>query len=173
MKCRVRRNESWCDELLVVHAPLRATMPRMNPRVQQVLDEWEPTVAADETADPIWQLKCYRVARCLVDHAACDVVALAPSVDPKTVGQLSRAVASIGANLAEGYSRRSAADRSRFYGYALGSTREAALWYRSVAPFLDRPSLELRMAFLAQERMLLLGMFKSVQRGRGPAFEPG
>ena len=145
----------------------------MNPRVQQVLDEWEPTVTADETADPIWQLKCYRVARCLVDHSARDAVALVPSVDLKTVGQLSRAVASIGANLAEGYSRRSAADRSRFYGYALGSTREAALWYRSVAPFLDRASLELRMAFLAQERMLLLGMLKSVQRGRGPAFEPG
>ena len=104
----------------------------------------------DETADPIWQLKCYRVARCLIDHAAGDVVALMRVVDPKTVGQLSRAVGSIGANLAEGYSRRSAADRSRFYGYALGSTREATLWYRSVAPFLDRSSLELRMAFLAR-----------------------
>ena len=150
-----------------------AIVRRMNPRVQQSLDEWEPSVGSDETADPIWQLKCYRVARCLVDHTAGDAVALMLTVDPKTVGQLSRAVGSIGANLAEGYSRRSAADRSRFYGYALGSTREATLWYRSVAPFLDRSSLELRMAFLAQERMLLMGMLKSVQRSGGPAFEAG
>jgi len=145
----------------------------MDPRVLQALSEWEPLVSPDETADPIWQLKCYRVARCLVDQVARDVGPLGPHVDPKTVGQLSRAVASIGANLAEGYSRRSAADRSRFYGYALGSTREAALWYRSVAPFLDRAALELRMAFLAQERMLLMGMLKSVQRSGGPRFETG
>ena len=145
----------------------------MNPRVQQALDEWEPLVGIDETADPIWQLKCYRVARCLIDLVARDVVELGRAADPKTVGQLSRAVSSIGANLAEGYSRRSSADRSRFYGYALGSTREAALLYRSVAPFLESASLELRMAFLAQERMLLLGLLKSVQRRGGPAFEPG
>jgi hypothetical protein len=42
----------------------------MNPQVQQVLSEWEPTMTADKTADPIWQLKCYRVARCLVDQTA-------------------------------------------------------------------------------------------------------
>lgn len=144
---------------------------RMNPQVQQVLSEWEPTMTADETADPIWQLKCYRVARCLVDQTAHDVVTLSPAVDPKTVGQLACAVGSIGANLAEGYSRRSAADRSRFYGYALGSTREAALWYRTVAPFLDTVSLGVRMAFLAQERMLLMRMLKSVQRKGGPPFE--
>jgi len=145
----------------------------MDPRVLQVLGEWEPTVSADETADPIWQLKSYRVARCLVDLVARDAASLALRVDALTVGQLTRAVASIGANLSEGYSRRSTADRARFYGYALGSAREAALWYRSVAPFLDRRSVEIRMAFLAQERMLVMGMVRSVQRNGGPAFERG
>ena len=181
MKCRGqghsevrgRRNDWSCGHSIAASLSRRTIVRRMNPHVQQSLDAWEPSVAPDETADPIWQLKCYRVARCLIDHTAGDVVALMSTVDPKTVGQLSRAVGSIGANLAEGYSRRSAADRSRFYGYALGSTREATLWYRCVAPFLDRASLELRMGFLAQERMLLIGMLKSVQRGGGPAFEPG
>jgi four helix bundle protein len=102
-----------------------------------------------------------------------DVERLRPQVEATTLSQLSRAITSIGANLAEGYSRRSPADRSRFYGYAMGSAREAALWYRSVAPFVDRDTLELRMAFLAQERMLLMGMIKSVQRAGGPKFEPG
>ena len=43
--------------------------------------------------------------------------------------RLHRAVGSIGANLAEGYSRSSARDRARLYEYALGSAREAREWY--------------------------------------------
>ncbi|MBM3908025.1 MAG: four helix bundle protein [Gemmatimonadetes bacterium] len=145
----------------------------MDPLVTQALDAWASGVGPDETADPIWQLLSYRVARCLVDQVQSDGVLLAAHVDPKTIGQLARAVASIGANIAEGYSRRSAADRSRFYGYALGSTREATLWYRSVAWCLDSQALTQRMAFLAQERRLLVGMLKSVQRQGGPPFETG
>ncbi|MDP1891946.1 MAG: four helix bundle protein [Gemmatimonadaceae bacterium] len=141
--------------------------------VEQALAEWAPTITAGETADPIWNLLGYRIARCLVDQTQGDSVHLITHVDPKTVSQLSRAVASIGANIAEGYSRRSAADRSRFYGYALGSTREATVWYRSVAWALDASTLALRMAFLAQERRLIIGMLKSVQREGGPPFEAG
>jgi four helix bundle protein len=108
-----------------------------------------------------------------MDHARNDGLLLAAHVDQKTVSQLSRAIASIGANIAEGYSRRSGADRSRFYGYALGSTREAMVWYRSVAWCLPEATMELRMAFLTQERRLIIGMLKSVQRLGGPSFEPG
>jgi four helix bundle protein len=43
--------------------------------------------------------------------------------------QLYRALGSIRANLAEGYSRSSGRDRARFYEYALGSAREAREWY--------------------------------------------
>ncbi|MBW7932399.1 MAG: four helix bundle protein [Gemmatimonadaceae bacterium] len=130
-------------------------------------------VGRDETSDPLWNLLAYRVARCLVDHVQGDAVLLARRVDATTVAQLTRAIASIGANIAEGYSRRSGADRSRFYGFALGSAREAMLWYRSVAWALDADTVTLRMAFLAQERRLLLGMLKAVQRHGGPTFERG
>ncbi len=151
---------------------LRLQVALMDTRVENTLAAWERSVAADEKADPIWNLHAYRVARCLVDHVQCDAPMLVPRIDPKTMAQLSRAVASIGANVAEGYSRRSAADRSRFYGYALGSAREATLWYRSVAWCLDGGTIEMRMAFLTQERRLLVGMLKSVQRHSGAQFEP-
>lgn len=145
----------------------------MDSIVEQALAQWVPSVAPEETADPLWQLHAYRVARYLVDQSQRDSAVLAPHVDPKTVAQLSRAVASIGANIAEGYSRRSSADRARFYGYALGATREAMVWYRSVAWCLDAESISLRMAFLAQQRRLLLGILKSVQRQGMPPFEQG
>ena len=145
----------------------------MDSIVEQALAQWVSSVAPEETADPLWQLHAYRVARCLVDQLRSDGVVLGPHVDPKTLTQLSRAVASIAANIAEGYSRRSGADRARFYGYALGSTREAMVWYRSVAWCLDAERVSLRMAFLAQQRRLLLGILKAVQRQDMPPFERG
>lgn len=145
----------------------------MDPRVLQALAEWEGSVPSDETADPIWTLNCYRVARYLVDMVATDAAALRVHADAKTIGQLTRAVASIGANLSEGYSRRTSSDRARFYGYALGSAREASLWYRSIAPFLAPHVLELRMLLLSQERRLLVGMLKAVQKASGSRFESG
>jgi four helix bundle protein len=45
----------------------------------------------------------------------------------RTIGlydQLYRALGSISANAAEGYSRGTGKDRARFYEYALGSVRE-------------------------------------------------
>ncbi|MBI2406972.1 MAG: four helix bundle protein [Gemmatimonadetes bacterium] len=145
----------------------------MDTIVSDALAAWATSFSAEETSDPLWNLLAYRVARCLVDHAQGDGVLLARNVDPRTVSQLTRAIGSIGANVAEGYGRRSGADRSRFYGYALGSTREAMLWYRSVAWSLDESTLTVRMAFLTQERRLLLGMLKSVQRQGTPSFESG
>jgi four helix bundle protein len=44
--------------------------------------------------------------------------------------QLVRAIGSIAANIAEGYARRSARDRIRFYEYALGSVEESRAWYQ-------------------------------------------
>ena len=48
--------------------------------------------------------------------------------DRRTLGlsdQLYRALGSISANLAEGYSRGTGKDRERFYEYSLGSARES------------------------------------------------
>ncbi len=143
----------------------------MDPVISQALGRWEPSVAIEEVSDPLWHLLAYRVARCLLDHANADVSMLARDVDAKTLAQLARSVGSIGANVAEGYSRRTGSDRARFYGYALGSAREAMIWYRSVAARLDADTLALRMAFLVQERRLLMGMVKSAQRNGGPSFE--
>ncbi|HID86326.1 MAG TPA: four helix bundle protein, partial [Anaerolineae bacterium] len=64
------------------------------------------------------------------DLAWHDVCKLAQ--DKRTVSlsdQPYRAVGSIGANIAEGYSRRSGKDQARFYEYSLGSAREARTWY--------------------------------------------
>ena len=43
--------------------------------------------------------------------------------------QLYRAIGSISANIAEGYSRGTGRDRARFFEYALGSAREGRDWY--------------------------------------------
>jgi len=144
----------------------------MDPVVERALVAWEPTVAIEEVTDPVWRLHAYRVARCLVDQVNGDAVLLQPHVDAKTLAQLARAVSSISANISEGYSRRTGSDRARFYSYALGSSREAMVWYRSVAGLLGTEVMLLRMAFLVQARRLLIGMLKAVQRNGGPNFEP-
>jgi four helix bundle protein len=72
----------------------------------------------------------YRKALFLSDLTWSDVTKLV--ADRRTISlgdQLCRAVGSIGANLAEGYSRGSAKDRIRFFEYSLGSAREARDWY--------------------------------------------
>ena len=71
------------------------------------------------------------------------------------IDQLTRALGSIAANIAEGYSRASSAERLRFYGYALGSTREAITWYNTLRAELG-PVAESRQDSLVQIRRLLL-----------------
>ncbi len=92
--------------------------------------EWVASVPPEITDDTLWRLEAYRLALLATDLAWSDVCKLA--ADRKTVGpsdQLYRAVGSIAANIAEGYSRRSGKDQARFYEYALGSAREARGWY--------------------------------------------
>ena len=144
----------------------------MDPRVIEALAAWEPGVSPFETSDKLWQLHAYRVARCLVDQVNADAVTLQAHVDERTLGQLVRAVGSIGANIAEGYSRRGLTDRARFYGYALGSQREAMLWIRSLSYAMPAEAVELRMLLLAQVRQLVLGLIKSVQARGQLGFQP-
>src|SRR5687767_6452222 len=94
--------------------------------------DWMLTVPVHITGDSLWKMEVYRLALFLVDIGWRDVTRL--SGDKRTISlsdQLYRAVGSIGANLAEGYSRSSGKDRVRFYEYALGSAREARNWYFS------------------------------------------
>jgi four helix bundle protein len=75
-------------------------------------------------------MEVYRLTVFASDLAWHDVSKLVE--DKRTVSlsdQLYRAIGSVSANIAEGYSRQSGKDQARFYEYALGSAREARGWY--------------------------------------------
>jgi four helix bundle protein len=89
-------------------------------------DEWQASVPIEFTNDPLWRMEVYQLAVFASDLAWHDVSKLVQ--DKRLVSladQLYRAVGSISANIAEGYSRQSGKDQARFYEYALGSAREA------------------------------------------------
>jgi four helix bundle protein len=69
--------------------------------------------------------------------------------------------------MAEGYSRRSGRDRARVFEYALGSTREADVWYRAGRHVLSGDRLKKRIATLAEIRRLLLVMIPVEREKRG------
>ena len=72
--------------------------------------------------------------------------------------QLYRSVGSVGANIAEGYSRGSGKDRARFYEYALGSARESRDWYYKGRYVLGENVAKHRIHLLTQITRLLLTM---------------
>ena len=77
--------------------------------------EWERRQHAAITGDPLWRLNCYREALYLVDVIRDDVREFGRSAALVTAEeQLLTSVASIAANIAEGYGRPSMADRVRF-----------------------------------------------------------
>jgi four helix bundle protein len=71
---------------------------------------------------------------------------------------------SIGANLAEGYSRGSNKDRARFYEYSLGSARESRDWYYKARHLLGERVTNHRLEYLTKVIRLLLTMVPQ-QRG--------
>ena len=129
--------------------------------------EWEKGAHDARVGDPLWtvqayRLGCYAIACVKFDRRNNSQLAKATVLD-----QLIRAVGSISANLSEGYSRSSIADRTRFYGYALGSTREAIDWYDSLDAELGE-AVKARQDTLVQIRRLLLTMLRRT-RPDGPA----
>ncbi len=93
-------------------------------------EDWLKEVPSEITQDALWRMEVYRLAIFAGDLAWHDTARLVR--DRRMVAlsnQLFRAVGSIGANIAEGYSRQSGRDQARFYEYALGSAREARGWY--------------------------------------------
>jgi four helix bundle protein len=110
--------------------------------------------------DPLERLQAYRLAQEAMRDARTDLVGEG-KVDPamrEVVVQLIRAAASIAANLAEGYSRGTTADRRKFYEYALGSTRECLVWYDALPPESFPAS---RTDRLISIRRLLLTMIRN------------
>jgi len=122
---------------------------------------WESRAREGQRADPVWRFNAYRVALFLLDRVSRDAGRLREDGRfPFQTDQLLRAVASISANIAEGLGRRSAAERSQFFGIALGSLREAETWYQAVSEVFPADVIEKRFEQLTELRKLLIGAQK-------------
>ncbi len=122
-------------------------------------EEWVTTVPPTLTEDPLWTVTAYRLALFAVDIGWADVSKL--NQDRRTWGladQLYRALGSVSANIAEGYSRGYPKERARFYEYALGSAREARDWYYKARHIVGDVVLQHRLDLHTQIIKLLLTM---------------
>jgi four helix bundle protein len=122
---------------------------------------WEARVPEMVRGDVIWRFHTYRVALFLLDLSKRDVTKSRVRNRHATADQLLRSVASVSANIAEGYSRASPRERARFYDIALGSLREATSWYSS-ATFLSEMVVAERLLQLSELRRLLLASLREV-----------
>ncbi len=113
-----------------------------------------------ERVDPLERLSAYRLAREAAVAARLDAGEMGRDALMREVGgQLLRAAGSVAANIAEGYSRGTAAERRKFLEYALGSTRECIAWYETAA-HADRAE---RIVRLVSIRRLLLTMIRNTR----------
>ena len=117
--------------------------------------EWEKNASLTMLGDPLWTVRAFRLAMYAIDCRAHDLKVVSGSDRLPERDQLTRALGSVAANIAEGYSRSSAAERSRFYGYALGSVRESVVWYEVMRPEIGSATSD-REAILVEIRRLLL-----------------
>ena len=93
-------------------------------------EEWLATVPDEFKGDALWRVEAYRLGLFASDLGWLDVTKLMR--DRRTLDlldQLYRALGSVSANIAEGFSRDSHKEKARFYEYALGSARESRDWY--------------------------------------------
>jgi four helix bundle protein len=119
--------------------------------------EWARGVPESITADALWRCESYRRALFAADRAWLDVRSLAHTPCARVLAdQLYRSVGSVSANIAEGCSRGSAADRVRFFEYALGSAREARDWYFKARFAIGTATADDRMRLLTSVIRLLL-----------------
>lgn len=111
--------------------------------------EWVETVPREITNDPLWNMQVYQQAMFLAEIAWFDTRKFAEHKTTVSLAdQLNRAVGSISANIAEGYSRVSGRDQARFYEYALGSARESRGWYYQGRKLLGQQVFEHRMQLI-------------------------
>jgi four helix bundle protein len=127
--------------------------------------EWLTAVPAEIQEDSLWKMEAYRLALFAADLGWHDVTKLLS--DKRTIelsSQLYRALGSISANIAEGYSRGTGRDRARFYEYALGSGRESRGWYYKGRHVLAGKVVQHRFSLLTEIIKLLL---RTVPNQRG------
>ena len=133
--------------------------------VTMTYEDWMKTVPREITDDPLWRMEVYRLSLFAEDLAWPDTSRLIQ--DKRTVSladQLFRAAGSVGANIAEGYSRQSGKDQARYYEYSLGSAREARNWYWPARHVLAEPVALHRIRLLTHIIRLLLKIIPS-ERG--------
>ena len=115
---------------------------------------------------PIGRVTAYKVAIALGEQAWGDAkIMKREPLLADIAPQLVRSVGSISANVAEGYTRRSARERIRFYEYALGSAEEAGAWYCTARYALPAGTLVERTDRLTVIRRLLLVMIRNERAG--------
>ena len=130
-------------------------------------DEWQASVPDEIKGDPLWKLEVYRLGLFVADVAWQDVLALNKVSLPRDLAdQLYRAVCSISANIAEGYSRSTGKDRARFLEYSLGSACEARDWYYKSRHTLNDEVVKHRINFLTQI-IKMLNVLTPHQRQKG------
>jgi four helix bundle protein len=118
--------------------------------------DWEQSVPSEITNDRLWRMEVYRLALFASDLAWSDATKLAQDRRARGLSdQLYRAIGSVSANVAEGYSRGTGRDRARFYEYALGSVRESRDWYYKGRYVLGEAVTSHRLDLLAQITRLL------------------
>lgn len=130
-------------------------------------DEWQAGIPDEIKGDSLWKLEVYRIALFIADISWQDTLAL--SKNPLThdlADQLYRAVCSVSANIAEGYSRSTGKDRARFLEYSLGSAREARDWYYKSRHTLKEEVVNHRINFLTQI-IKMLSVLTPHQRQKG------
>jgi four helix bundle protein len=128
-------------------------------------EDWEREVPEPITGDVLWKMKVYRSVLFATNLGWHDITKLAQ--DRRTVAlsdQLYRSLGSISANIAEGYSRSSNKDRSRFYEYALGSARESRDWYYKGSHILSESVISHRLNLMTEIIRLLLVMIPSQRK---------
>jgi four helix bundle protein len=131
------------------------------------IEEWEKKLDESRVGDPLWSVQAYRIGIYAIECHNFDRQSSAALRSSPALDQLTRALGSISANIAEGYSRGTISDRCRFYSYALGSSREAIAWYDTLRLELGDVASD-RQAKLVQIRRLLLTTLRRI-RPEGPS----
>ncbi|MCP4141949.1 MAG: four helix bundle protein [Chloroflexi bacterium] len=131
-------------------------------------DNWVKTVPNEITDDSLWQVEAYRLALFLSEICWHDTSKLIQDQRMRGLSdQLYRAVGSVSANIAEGYSKSTGRDRARFYEYALGSARESRDWYYKAHHLLSEEVIKHRMSLTTQIIRLLITMVPQQRNSKG------
>ncbi len=124
-------------------------------------EEWEQGVPHSIRKDLLWRVEAYRLGLFLAELAWHDTVKIQALRRYSLADQLYRAAGSVSANLAEGYSRGTGKDRSKFYEYSLGSARETRDWYYKARHALGETVVNHRIELTSSLIRLTLSMIKT------------